>query len=256
MNDQLFRIEEKIMELKVLDKNFTLFGSQKHRYKINSTISLEKIRHFESTHKITLPPEYIAFLTNIGNGGAGPFYGLEPIQNSLFTDLDYKRPEFLLNPGKPFLHTRPWNLEFQPSVSEEENEAEYENERMKFDEEYFDSEQMNGVLAICNYGCAVSLNLVVNGEEYGNIWTDDRGSDRGILPSHELGNKDRITFLNWYELWLDNSINEINAKPSIQNNQSRIEQDDKCYGNPGGNCGKRFYHRDLGKRICVERSNH
>jgi hypothetical protein len=54
--------------------------------------------------------------------------------------------------------------------------------------------------------------LVVNGEEYGNIWTDDRASDAGIRPSYELSNKEKITFLNWYELWLDNSLKELKAK--------------------------------------------
>lgn len=215
MKEQLNRIKEKIGQLKQLDRNYILFGSQRHLYKINPTISLDKVRQFEATHKVTLPKDYVEFLTEIGNGGVGPFYGLEPIQNSLYDDLDYKRADSLLNPSQPFLHTEPWNLEFQPSVDEDENEEQYENERIKFEERYYDKKQMNGVLAICNYGCAVSLNLVVNGQEYGNIWTDDRGSDNGIYPSHELGNKDKVGFLDWYELWLDNSISEIKKKNSM-----------------------------------------
>jgi len=207
-----------------LDKNYILFGSEKHQYKINPAISLDKIRQFEVTHKVTLPKDYVEFLTKIGNGGVGPFYGLEPIQNSLYDDLDYKLPDSLLNPSKPFLHTEPWNLEFQTSIDESENEEGYEKERVIFEEKYFDKEQMNGVLAICNFGCAVSLNLVVNGQEYGNIWTDDRGSDNGIYPSYELGNKDRISFLNWYELWLDNSRKEINDKFIRQDEKKGIEQ--------------------------------
>lgn len=166
---------------------------------------------------MTLPADYVAFLMQVGNGGAGPFYGLEPIQDTLYDDLYHKRPDALLNPGKPFLHTEPWNLEFQPSADYDENKDEYEEERKKFEEIYYEKEQMNGVLAICNFGCAVSLNLVVNGQEYGHIWTDDRGSENGIYPSDELGNKDRITFLDWYELWLDNSINEIiTTQPPLQ----------------------------------------
>ena len=214
MNEQIERIKTKIGQLKKLDRSYCLFGSQKHKYRLNSTISLEGIRQFEFTHKVTLPNDYVEFLTNVGNGGAGPFYGLEPLSNSLFDDLDYKRPDSLLNPSKPFLHTQPWNLDFKPTVVEEENEEEYEKQLSDFEEKYYDKELMNGVIAICNYGCAVNLNLVINGKEYGNIWTDDRGSDKGILPSFELGNTDKITFLNWYELWLDNSLNEIRSKLS------------------------------------------
>ena len=169
---------------------------------------------------MTLPKEYVEFITIIGNGGVGPFYGLEPFENCLFNDLDYKRPNSLLNPSEPFLHTEPWNLDFTTTIDEKENEAEYEKEYSKFEEQYFAKEQMNGVIAICNYGCGVSLNLVVNGQEYGNIWTDYRGSDNGIYPSDELGNKDKISFFNWYELWLDNSLNEIKGKQSLSDKQS------------------------------------
>jgi hypothetical protein len=222
MNEQLERIKTKLKELKRLDRGFSLFGSPKHQYRLNPTLPQQKIRQFEQIHNVKLPSDYIQFLTELGNGGAGPFYGLEPFENVLFGDLDYKRPNYLLNPSKPFLLTEPWNLEFKPTVDEDEDE-EYEKQRLAFEEVYYDKNQMNGVIAICNYGCAISLNLVVNGEEYGNIWTDDRASDAGIRPSYELSNKEKITFLNWYELWLDNSLKEIKAKPS---------QSDKIFRKP------------------------
>lgn len=207
MNEQLKRIQGKIEQLRQLDKNLTLFGSNIHKYNLNPKLPEDTLLNFEKTHNITLPEDYKEFLTKIGNGGVGPAYGLEPFENGLFDDLDYKRPNSLLNPSKPFPHTKPWNEEFVSTVNEEDNEEEYERQYFEFSKNL-----MNGVLAISNYGCGISLNLVVNGEEYGNIWTDDRGNDGGIYPSNELGNKDKITFLNWYELWLDNSLNEIKDK--------------------------------------------
>ncbi len=227
MNEQLNRISDKIGQLKKLDKNFTLFGSHKHRYKLNPTITLDKIRQFEQTYNVALPIDYVEFMTTLGNGGVGPYYGLEPFENCLFDDLEYKRTDSLLNPSKPFFHTEPWNLEFSTAIDEDENEEEYEKEYAKFEEQYFDKQQINGVIAICNFGCAVSLNLVVNGQEYGNIWTDDRGSDNGIYPSYELGNKDKISFFNWYELWLDNSLKEINGKLIGQKEITNTEQQEK-----------------------------
>jgi hypothetical protein len=209
MDEQLEKIKNKLELLRKLDKRCSLFGSSTHRYQLNPPLSIENVRRFELEQSITLPTDYVKFFTIIGNGGAGPFYGLEPIENSLFDDLDYKRPDSLLNPAKPFLHSKPWNLDFEPTVDEEENEEEYQIQFDQFQEKYYDREQMNGVIAICNYGCAVNLHLVVNGQEYGHIWTDDRGSNNGIYPSHELGNKEKITFLNWYELWLDNSLSKM-----------------------------------------------
>ncbi|PZP44449.1 MAG: SMI1/KNR4 family protein [Pseudopedobacter saltans] len=207
MKEQLERIKNKIEQLKQLDQNLTLFGSNKHKYNLNPTLSDENVQNFEAVHKIILPNDYKDFLTKIGNGGVGPYYGLEPIENSLFDDLDYKRSNSLLNPSQPFPHTSPWNIEFVSTVNADDDEEEYERQYFEFSKNL-----MNGVLAISNFGCGVSINLVVNGEEYGNIWTDDRGNEGGIYPSHELGNKEKITFLNWYELWLDNSLNEIKEK--------------------------------------------
>lgn len=194
MKKKIEQIKDKLELLKSLDKNFSLFGSQRHQYKLNPTLKELTIKQFEDNYKIKLPKEYVLFLTEIGNGGAGPFYGLEPLENSLFDDLDYKRSDSLLNPSKPFLHTKPWNLDFKPTISEEENKEEFEEEYTAFEKVYFDNEQMNGAIAICNYGCGVFLNLIVNGQEYGYIWIDDRGCDNGIYPSSELGNKDRIKF--------------------------------------------------------------
>lgn len=216
MNEQLIRIQSKIEQLRQLDKNLTLFGSNRHKYNLNPKLSEDTLLNFEKTHNITLPEDYKEFLTKIGNGGVGPAYGLEIFENGLFDDLDYKRPNSLLNPSKPFPHTKPWNEEFVSTVNEEDNEEEYERQYFEFNKNL-----MNGVLAISNFGCGISLNLVVNGEEYGNIWTDDRGNDGGIYPSNELGNKGRIKFLNWYELWLNNSLNEI--KDKFENKQTEVK---------------------------------
>jgi hypothetical protein len=141
MEEQLERIKNKLKQLKGLDRGCSLFGSSKHRYLLNPTIPIEKVRQFELKHQITLPADYVKFVTTIGNGGAGPFYGVEPLENSLFDDLDYKRPDSLLNPAMPFLHTEPWNLTFKQTVDEDENGDEYERQLEVFEEIYFDKEK-------------------------------------------------------------------------------------------------------------------
>jgi hypothetical protein len=208
MTDQLNRIAEKLKQLKELDKQFQLFGSYKHKYILNPPLPLEKIQAFEESNGVILPKEYVAFITTLGNGGVGPYYGLEPFENCLFDDLDYKRIDSLLNPSKPFLLTEAWNLEFNPTVDHEENEAQYDKEFSSYEETCYSKELMNGAIALCNFGCGINLYLIVNGLEYGYIWTDDRCNSNGIYPSIDLGNEDRLTFLNWYELWLDQSIEE------------------------------------------------
>jgi len=225
MDDQLNRIKTKLKELSLLDKGHSLFGAQSHKYILNPPVSKEQITGFESKYAIKLPEEYVLFLTELGNGGAGPFYGLEPFENVLYEDLDYKKEENLLNPSIPFPHTIPWNMDFEPTVDEEENEEEFEKQMEEFNNVYYSSEQMTGAIALSNYGCGISINLVVNGDEYGYLWTDDRGNDGGIYPSFELGNEKKIKFLDWYELWLDTSLEQIRKKEESKKEETSGNKD-------------------------------
>jgi hypothetical protein len=197
---QLDRIKFKLNILKIQDSNYLLFGAAHHRYQLNPPLSMDTIRRFEALHDIKLPTGYVEFLSKIGNGGAGPFYGLEPLENGLFTDLDSKNPDLLLNLHAEFPHTEAWNIDMPP---ESEDDALYDQQIEDYYQTYYDPHHMNGALAICNYGCAVSIHLIVQGKEYGHIWTDDRSGNAGIYPSKELGNDRRVTFLDWYERWLD-----------------------------------------------------
>lgn len=224
MNEQLERIKTKFRELKTMDEKLHIFGANVHKYHLNPVLDSHEISDFESKYQVTLPPDYKAFLLNFANGGAGPYYGVEAFENVLFDDLDYKRADSLLNPSLPFPHSKAWNEVFEASVDPDENEEEYERQY-----EIFSQHLMDGSIAICNYGCGVSLHLIVNGDEYGQIWTDDRGSDAGIYPSYELGNQMRISFLDWYELWLDNSIAELKEEMKTEDNKTeeKVEQPTK-----------------------------
>lgn len=206
MLKQLERIKNKLSILSYSDKKFKVFGAEKHKYKLNQCLSPEKVALFESENKCTLPEPYKLFLIHIGNGGAGPNYGLESLKDCLFNDLHYKT-EKLLNPGKPFPHENNWNLSFTPKHSMEENEALYYEELDEFENLYFSHEHIYGSIRISNLGCGIYENLVVSGSEKGNIWLDCRVNDGGICPNHENG--ERINFLDWYELWLDKSLEEL-----------------------------------------------
>lgn len=209
MEEKLQRIRQKLRQLREADKSCKVFGAKKHRYSLNPTTYIQRIQQLEQRYGIVLPPEYVAFVTSITNGGAGPHYGLEPLGNALYGDLDSLNKDELLNPAQPFPHTQVWNLQFEPTVSYEENSEEYMRQLGKYEENYFDKKWIDGVINIGNMGCGIRLCLVVNGEEYGHIWADDRSSDGGIYPVVDFGITERIGFLDWYELWLDTSLHEI-----------------------------------------------
>jgi len=215
MNKQLSRIESKLARLKQKDKHYQIFGAADHRYQFNEAITPSFISKFESDHQCKLPEEYLGFLEHFGNGGAGPGFGLTPIEDCLICDRDYK--VWLSDPSKPFQHTSKWDLDFRPSFDPQENLEEYRKEYKEFETNYHQPKYLNGAISICNDGCGYFFVLVVNGPEYGNIWMDGRVSDGGIYPSTDLGNTGSIKFLDWYELWLDNSLNKITQTKTIQN---------------------------------------
>ncbi len=200
LSEQILRIKEKFSKLKSLDKNLKTFGSRLHKFDLNEPLDLETISAFEEKHQIKLPLEYSIFLQQIGNGGAGPAYGLAKLENSLFADMDYPKEENLVNPALPFPHTEP---QFMMTEDEDEDEEFDEDE---IDEKWNEPQHNYGVLRLCNLGCGIFTSLVVNGKEYGNMWIDDRSSEAGIYPYCKTNDfSERSGFLDWYETWLDQS---------------------------------------------------
>jgi hypothetical protein len=205
MDDAKKRLEiiiKKIHHLKNVDKDYKIFGAKDHKYEFGKLLEEEKIYDFENKYNVKIPCEYKLFMSQVGNGGAGPFYGIIPFEECLFSDIDFHKNSQLLNPSIPFPYTNAWNMEIESDNEEVIN---------KFEKEYFDDKHITGIIRICNFGCGHFINLVVNGKEYSHIWSDDRASDYGIYPFgyYKMENNERLLFFDWYEYWLDKSIEEI-----------------------------------------------
>lgn len=200
MEDQITRIQSKLKSLISLDTSRKIFGAFGHQYTLNPPKKEAEVEWFEQQYGVKLPPGYRAFLLQVANGGAGPYYGMVRLEMSRAHSIDSPNPSELLDPSKPFPHTEAWNMADTP-----ENQKEYE-------ETYFTANMANGLLRVANYGCGISINIVVNGPDYGKMWVDDRGNDGGFYPDQLLGNEQKLEFLDWYELWLDQSIAEVSSK--------------------------------------------
>lgn len=202
---QLERISEKLQNLRSLDTEMSLFGAENHEYVMERVWTPEEITGFEQKWKITLPEEYRAFLLHVGSGGAGPYYGLEKPEDGVYVVIGYDNELNAIS--DPFPYVEAWNWEvdwYDDSKEEEEWEA--------LDHDYLDPKRSAGLLRISDFGCGISMNLVLNGPCSGEIWTDDRANRSGIYPDHYFGNTERLGFLDWYELWLDRSIHELNEE--------------------------------------------
>ncbi|TVT62643.1 SMI1/KNR4 family protein [Amycolatopsis rhizosphaerae] len=164
------------------DAGCVVFGASKHRYRFGAPLRESAVIEFEQRHQVTLPESYRAFLVGIGDGGAGPYYGLFRLDGS---DIAERDREDRWVPGllaTPFPHVTAWNPNGPDSL-----------DRMS-DEEYFAPEWVAGSLVIAEYGCGAFFRLILSGPARGQVWFDDRASDGGLTPGPH--------FRDWYLGWL------------------------------------------------------
>ncbi len=202
-----YDLKEKHGKLKKLDGGalfktapYNIFGSDTHRYKFNPCLTEDTIQSFEKSYSFILPADYKYFLTQIGNGGSGPAYGLFPLADWDF-ELDINDHNFL---STDFPHLDKWNP-VQDFDTEDEDYTETDDFK-KWEENYFSNRHVTGSLRICHYGCAIYYLLVVTGKNAGQIWVDDRANDCGIYPAISKSTGRRLTFLEWYNEWLTDSL--------------------------------------------------
>jgi hypothetical protein len=184
--DDTTALGDMLRRLRVADPSFRVFGSKQHRYRLGPTLTEGELATFESANGVRLPEDYRRFLIVVGNGGAGPFYGLEPL-GTFGRDLSC-----------PF-----------PFVAATDTLAEEELGGLPDRDEY------PGVLEFCHQGCAIYSYLVVNGQTYGTVWD----SREDFYPTG-------LTFGVWYRRWLERALLALNNEqlvPRLRVGMSRTD---------------------------------
>lgn len=213
-------------ELARRDHKLELFGASAHRYQLNPPVRKDRLRRFEARWGFTCPPDYRAFLLELGDGGAGPGYGVLPLGkvdggNEL---IDWRR--WKLDPSAPFPHRRKWNDDAllergAPDPDDFDDPDEYEDAL----DEWYDSDEAeqnqrayerglglhHGALPICHHGCALRDWLIVSGPEAGHVWHDASADQGGVMPLR-VGRRRRASFAHWYLEWIETSLAQLPAR--------------------------------------------
>lgn len=213
--DKIDEIKEKLKELKTLDSKYEIFGASHHKYAFNEPMTLDQLDEFETKYQVKLPTDYKRFLNKIGNGGAGPYYGIHPLSRNLGKFNPENKFE---NLKLAFPHYRKWNwskkiLDRFEKLKGDEDEEIAEFFDTIFWQQYGKEELTSGSLYISEYGCALRYLLIVTGADIGKIWFDQRADHDGINPVVDNNGK-KLDFYSWYLEWLDKSINEIKKQGS------------------------------------------
>jgi hypothetical protein len=200
VDEKIKSIAKKLRVLKNADKDFAIFGAAHHQYESGITISQSELIDFEKAHNIILPYDFRTFVLAFGHGGCGPFYGLLSLQKGVL-ELPQNTQQSAINKlSAPFRFDTLWNVE------NIEGDSDFQQD------EYDDVKWCDGMLRICHEGCGYFINLVVTGEQRGNLWLDGRVSEAGIFPIDYYGTGKPVKFLDWYLVWLDASIKKLQEK--------------------------------------------
>jgi hypothetical protein len=213
--NNIFHLKHKLIQLANLDTDCEIFGSELHQYKIHPCLSSVQIQLFEQKYNTLLPNDYRNFLLEIGNGGAGPGYGLIGIgsESEFIEVIQPKDSNFF---AKSFPLKSSWNdldvmVKSKGSIT------------VSIDE-YLDDKFIQGTVPIAHYSSGIFARLVLTGEQRGNIWVDERSNCGGIYPFtiqscsyfhdnpddfhfHDIG--EPLSFYNWYNDWLNRSLAQV-----------------------------------------------
>ena len=203
------KVLSKLAELRELDRSLEVFGAEDHRYQVNPPLKEADVARFEGKHDVRLPEDYRTFLLEVGNGGAGPAYGVFPL-GQMDDGWKLRRWKegngFIGDLSAPFPHTRRWNkLPKMPKVKD--SHPDFERLLEERDRIYWSTDNVNGAIPICNLGCCLRHWLVITGREAGRIWVDERADEGGLFPLSTTA-KRRYNFSEWYDKWLASSLRQ------------------------------------------------
>ncbi|MCU0440540.1 MAG: SMI1/KNR4 family protein [Raineya sp.] len=206
MNSQLISLDSKLKKLIEKDKKLSNFGSETHRYELNPTISEEYLQKWQKKYNIQLPQDYSDFLRNIANGGAGPYYGLYSLEEGMQEAENFS----YINETENI--TEPFSLDFPISKTETDNFIKYYYQCLDDGEDdeiqYFESiTPLTGAIFLAEYGCGWSYFLVVKGDLAGTVWF------QGDYLSPCIHENRILSFIEWYEDWLDRSLADLEPQP-------------------------------------------
>jgi hypothetical protein len=136
--------------------------------KLGVCVAESDLWHFEQRHGVRLPECYRAFLSRVGNGGAGPGYGLDRFDSDAVVE----------QLARTFPLTTAWVWDADPAADEARIDA-----------------CQGGWLKIGTEGCGMDWALIVTGVERGQVWNVEAQGAQPCAPARD--------FLDWYLLWLE-----------------------------------------------------
>ncbi len=195
-------VERILEQARRMDPQLEMFGVADHQYRLGSPVDLAFVRTIEEAYHFRFPEDYVQFITEVGDGGAGPGYGLYPFGyycTEVESTKEAKAREIYLRGLGRELKLLPieseWLEDFCISKEEYEKNPEkyFQGGKGSFN---WDNDTPYGFFHLGTYGCWRDFGLITAGERYGQVFIRDTEG------AFEL---EARNFQEFYQDWL-NSI--------------------------------------------------
>ncbi|QDU41888.1 SMI1 / KNR4 family protein [Symmachiella dynata] len=159
---------------------------------IRPPLSIEEVREFEAQAGISLPVDYVEFITTIANGGFSPCR-LSPLADWHYR-YDIKRPQPEICLTQPCIIT-PDAVQHGDKWIDVQNVDRYEE---RWDNHEWDP--LVGTICVAELGCGWVYSLIINGPFVGRIFAYGGGA---FLPPQFVEER---TFTDWIESSVDKIV--------------------------------------------------
>ncbi len=187
-------IVDKLRQLKAIDRQCQAFGAGTHRYLVRPRLSAIAFSAVERRLGTALPEALSRFYDEVGDGVAGPHYGLKPA-----AALTGYRPH-----------------EMYPGIKVFREAAAAEGVPPSEDG-YFETpdEALAGLLSIIEEGCGHQVCLITSGPKTGNVVYVS--ADGHVVETEK-------TLVRIYSEWLEREIHHFEAVRSLMTAGRSLEQ--------------------------------
>ncbi|MEV0644965.1 SMI1/KNR4 family protein [Phytomonospora sp. NPDC050363] len=179
-------------------------GPHRHDRTVPPPVDPGLLARVEELAGVPLPADYRAFLTGVGDGAPGPYYGITPLEDAL-EQVTGAWGASVLGADSPltgdvdFTEELGGPADWEEHVARLDADPDYAAGFDRLQGVYLDEPWCQGRLPIADYGCGDWFFLVVRGPSRGTVWVDSVVGATGLYSLE-------VDFGTWYTRWLDDAV--------------------------------------------------
>jgi len=186
-----------------IDPACEMFGASCHRYRLNPPIQASFVRRVEERYHFTLPEDYFRFITEVGDGGAGPDYGIYPFADFLKKGVDAHAEryweEYRNSLAVPFVPRNMMADEVEEYAIASRETFDRNPDRYYIYEkpEPYDLCDTDGFYILGTRGCQWDFGMVISGDRRGQVFDmDNEGAYCLVSESFEEFYRNWLAYLS------------------------------------------------------------